>query len=53
MPRERKGMEVGRQVQEPWKSSRYELRADVGVGVGGERGRGSHGHCYKIRTGRK
>lgn len=38
-------MEVGRPVQKLWKLSRYELRADVGVG--GEKGRGSHGQLQK------
>lgn len=44
-------MDVGRPVQKLWKPSRYELRADAGVG--GEKGRSSHGHCYKRGIGRK
>lgn len=49
--REKKGMDVGRLVPKLWKLSRYELRADAGVGR--EKGRGSHGHCYKRRIVRK
>lgn len=49
--REKKGMDVGGPGQTLWKPSRYELRADLGVGR--KKGRGSHGHCYERRIGRK
>lgn len=49
--RGKEGMGAGRPVQKLWKLSRYELRADAGVGR--EKGRGSHGQCYKRRIGRK
>lgn len=41
MRREKKGMDVGRPLQELWNLSRCELRADAGVGR--EKGRGSLG----------
>lgn len=49
--REKKGTYVGRLVQRLWKLSRYELKADSGVGR--EKGRGSYGHCYQRRIVRK